>query len=555
MLHTPAQLDCEEIYNLSLEYMDPEGTEWAMKNSLQAKLKLQDKVILKDEFMCLKNVGTNEIQCSALKMCNKVKFEKEKVVQKIVKFVMNIKIDDVNRDILNEKRNVQLQKKNMDNIVRPNTFAGKLYRKCVKNRLEQNWKTKKEKSGRKINHLKNKFKNKVNFNEKEGLPESHCGVKLKDDDLGSIESNNKANVHPGVELSQNERVAVDVLPKDTFFNNIYKKEAEQQAEVSFAKMRWNEKRKKEKEEEVRKVFDADTNIIDLSNKKVTEMRSNQRVKLIDPDIDDEKEIKRDNLKLEIVNTYGEYIDEHCNKKGEIKSAMSEEKREGLDNVKSKIEANELKIIPTDKTNKVSVMLPKTYLEGMKEHHEDDEEISKKELNKTERKLSDHSKSLTKIFKVAEQHGQHKRAMGNATVHVDDQIPTLKGSEKDHKVTENNDVKMRPIVNAMDGPKKNISDIFSDIGAAIVESNNDGVLCFSTEELLESFESFNRTIKEKDTKRVVGSMDATSLYPSVEVEQSADIIKHEVMRSSVTFDNIDTHELGIYLKKCFTGIYY
>ena len=64
------------------------------------------------------------------------------------------------------------------------------------------------------------------------------------------------------------------------------------------------------------------------------------------------------------------------------------------------------------------------------------------------------------------------------MHIDGQIPTLKGTEKDHKVTENKVVKMRPIVNAMDGPKKNISDIFSDIGAAIVESNNDGFLCFS-----------------------------------------------------------------------------
>ena len=43
------------------------------------------------------------------------------------------------------------------------------------------------------------------------------------------------------------------------------------------------------------------------------------------------------------------------------------------------------------------------------------------------------------------------------------------------------------------------------------------------------------------------MDAISLYPSLEVEKSAEIIKQEVIGSNVVFDNIDKHELGIYLR--------
>ena len=50
--------------------------------------------------------------------------------------------------------------------------------------------------------------------------------------------------------------------------------------------------------------------------------------------------------------------------------------------------------------------------------------------------------------------------------------------------------MRPIVNAMDGPKRILSDIFSDIGNAVIESSKSDVVCYSTEELLESFEAFN-----------------------------------------------------------------
>ena len=41
-------------------------------------------------------------------------------------------------------------------------------------------------------------------------------------------------------------------------------------------------------------------------------------KLVDPNIDDEKEVKRDHLKLKIIGTYKEYIDKYCTKDGEIK---------------------------------------------------------------------------------------------------------------------------------------------------------------------------------------------------------------------------------------------
>ena len=119
------------------------------------------------------------------------------------------------------------------------------------------------------------------------------------------------------------------------------------------------------------------------------MRSNQRVKLVDPDIDDEKEIKRDHLKLKVIETYKEYRNEYCNEKGEIRNVMSEYKREGMNDVKEKSKANKIKVVQTDKTNKISVMNPRTYVESMNEHHKDDKEINKKELNKIERTLCEH----------------------------------------------------------------------------------------------------------------------------------------------------------------------
>ena len=244
-------------------------------------------------------------------------------------------------------------------------------------------------------------------------------------------------------------------------------------------------------------YDSCTNTVNVANKRATDMRANQRVKLAEPDVNDENEIKRDNLKVEILNTYDKYIKENCNHNGEIRLDDNNEVKNPvkvLNSIKERVVKQEIIVDETDKTNRIYVMKAETYLKSMKEHVVDDKEINKKELNKIERKLNGHSKSIVKIFKVGYTHGQQKRALRNATVQINGQVPVLRGAEKDHKSSEGN-IKMRPIENAMDGPKKTISDIFSDIGAAIVEANSNDVVCSSTEEIIESFEKYKKRVRE------------------------------------------------------------
>merc|ERR1711954_577466 len=141
----------------------------------------------------------------------------------------------------------------------------------------------------------------------------------------------------------------------------------------------------------------------------------------------------------------------------------------------------------------------------------------------------------------------KRALKNATVHVDGQVAVLKGAEKDHKESVGK-IRMRPIENAMDGPIKNISEVYSDVLSGIVESKNDGVLCSSTEELLERFESDNKNSADIRTeKRIAASMDSVSLYTNLEAEASSKIVRGEVIHSDVKFENFDVHEMRMYLR--------
>merc|ERR1711954_221528 len=125
-----------------------------------------------------------------------------------------------------------------------------------------------------------------------------------------------------------------------------------------------------------------------------------------------------------------------------------------------------------------------------------------------------------------------------------------GKEKDHKKSEK--IKMRPTVNSMDGPKKNTSDIYSYVLMGVVKARDKGILCTSTEELIEAFVANNKTDKKHEGKnkgkRVISSMDAVSLFTNLEAERSSDIVRKETVKSKVKFNNIDVHELGIYLRK-------
>ena len=73
MIHAPAHPDDRRIFHLSMEFMQPEVAERAMKRNLDLKMKLQEKILLKDQLMCLKSVGTNEVQSLAMKICKKIK--------------------------------------------------------------------------------------------------------------------------------------------------------------------------------------------------------------------------------------------------------------------------------------------------------------------------------------------------------------------------------------------------------------------------------------------------------------------------------------------------
>merc|ERR1711954_222521 len=127
-------------------------------------------------------------------------------------YIMNIKIDDIKRDINDNKVLIANNKRNFENIVRPGTIVDHEYRLYEKDILEDNWRRKKEKNKQTRAHLKDKFAKRVNPKEKEEVPDKLFGVRISDRVLEDINVANKVSLHDAL----NEVKAIKVNPKDTF---------------------------------------------------------------------------------------------------------------------------------------------------------------------------------------------------------------------------------------------------------------------------------------------------------------------------------------------------
>ena len=102
------------------------------------------------------------------------------------------------------------------------------------------------------------------------------------------------------------------------------------------------------------IYCREKKIVDMGNRKVTDVRINKRIMLPDPRPAGEEAVlmvRRERL-LQVAN---EYILEKCDKKGNIKdSNFTEEERRGVRKLNKRISNKEIIVRPTDKSHKLRV---------------------------------------------------------------------------------------------------------------------------------------------------------------------------------------------------------
>ena len=154
--------------------------------------------------------------------------------------------------------------------------------------------------------------------------------------------------------------------------------------------------------------------------------------------------------------------------------------------------------------------------------------------------------------------QSRRTVSNL-VTQNNPIPVLHGTSKDHKPAKDQTIgpEMRPIMSARFAPNSGISQIGCEFLKAIIEDNAAKGEVKSTEEVLNVFNKYNEEKRKcmkveveenPHTKKVIGSMDVKSFYPSIKPEKVALIARHMWNRSNIKVRNIDIDKLTRYISK-------
>ena len=292
--------------------------------------------------------------------------------------------------------------------------------------------------------------------------------------------------------------------------------------------------------------------MDIRNLKPTDLKSNKRVVLPEPD-DDLIEIKRGNLKNELRQVVINYKKEYCDKFGNLlDNNLSETQQREIRNLKSRIKEEGLTCGETDKTGKMTLDTLENLSKKMDKHIGEDKVLNENEVKRLENKLNRHMTFWVGILKPGENVKQMRRVKSNL-ITKDGQIPVLRGTSKDHKEAKDKvrGPDVRPIMGAIVGPNIGLSEIGSIIVRKIADNADVGLVARSTEEVLNKFEKYNKERFEKSLglkKLIIASMDIEKFYPSILSQKSARIIRKMWEESELSIEGVDINKLSEYLGK-------
>ena len=114
-------------------------------------------------------------------------------------------------------------------------------------------------------------------------------------------------------------------------------------------------------------------------------------------------------------------------------------------------------------------------------------------DKFENEIKKHAEHAARITMAGENTGQPRRVKSNLKT-IDNDIPILHGTSKDHKIVEDEKEgpEVRPIMGAVVGPNVGLSNfIGKEIIRRVAEDAGNKTVCKSTEELISVFESYNK----------------------------------------------------------------
>ena len=222
----------------------------------------------------------------------------------------------------------------------------------------------------------------------------------------------------------------------------------------------------------------------------------------------------------------------------------------------KRKAWELVIMSTDKSGKRAVMSKDIYIKSMQPHIEGDSIHTRDEVDLMEGRFNGAAAQILKSFGWGEDWG-HQARFKSAYSASFNQVRSLNQTLKDHKPPPQ--IATRQICRDKSDQSTNgpLADLMCELLDPFVQEadREDRTEIISTEELCHEVEKTNsRTARvgirrgpfQADGELTAGSMDADKFYPNLDIDQTAEEVKLEILESKVELQGAKMDEVALFL---------
>ena len=161
---------------------------------------------------------------------------------------------------------------------------------------------------------------------------------------------------------------------------------------------------------------------------------------------------------------------------------------------------EIVVLKSDKSSKLCVIKKEKYLQvGIKDKG-DDKKIDRKELQRIEKRINEHTRMLCKIMNIGEDNGHLQRIIESKETYSEMAAPKY-FLFKDHKKEKE---AYRPVVSGCSSNTLGLSNLLSEMVESVCNSVENPYEVNSDRDMLSRLEEFNNKIeKEKEEKTGIG----------------------------------------------------
>ena len=146
----------------------------------------------------------------------------------------------------------------------------------------------------------------------------------------------KVPIYGGIkDLNEDQKEVLQLPPNHRTYPKLKLDDFKTELEKCVIKANWQKTNEQRRQEEVNKKNENDDdtddlpnetkNTINFTNLRATDLKNNKRIIIPNPDDDDEEEIRRNNIKKELEKVYVKYMNEHCDKFGNVNENNLSEK--------------------------------------------------------------------------------------------------------------------------------------------------------------------------------------------------------------------------------------